>query len=235
MVTVFGCQQSFGQQKLVINYSNGGELNDEFQRKILSELPEDALMVSGEIIDLLTDGIQYLLVADPTASYYSLNREFAKQHATKSLGKESAITLDTFSATYYDYREKTIAYGISSKVKPQIVRESGFKHEYQPTGEIVSILGYTCVAIAVEFCGHPYTVYYTPEIPYPTGPSYFVGFPGLVLKVVSERSGRGYVAESVDVVDDSADSKNITISGISTFKLTEKEEYLSFKDYCNSQ
>ena len=233
LFTVFGCQQCLAQQRLLINYSNGGELNTAFQRKLLSELPEDALMISGDVIELLEDGIEYRLVADATASYYSLNMDFAERYATQNTGKKNVITLDTLSSTFYDYHKKTIVYDVSSKLKPRVVRESGFRHEYEPTGETVSVLGYTCVAIAVQFCGHPYTVYYTPEIPYPTGPSYFVGFPGLVLKAVSKVSGRGYVAKSVDIVEDFDHAKNTIIPSLSTYNQT--ENFSSFKEYCSSR
>lgn len=59
------------------------------------------------------------------------------------------------------------------------------------------ILGLMCLSAETTFRGRDYTVWYSPEIPIPSGPWKFYGLPGLILKADSKDKKISFIATSL--------------------------------------
>lgn len=165
-----------GQDVIKVKYvRENGENFDP--GKILSDIPDKFNGMTDEILGALEKKHFSMLTSTFEHSFYANLSDKA------ILGRNVRVDADTTEAVYYNFRAKEIYQNKPRKSGALRIHGCDFSHSYRLTNNSKTIMGYTCIEAEVEYCGNDYLVYFTPELPFPTGPRAFVGFPGLVLAV----------------------------------------------------
>lgn len=87
--------------------------------------------------------------------------------------------------------------------KTIIVKDSVINNKWEITKDTMRIQNFICYKAILSKEKHNPTleVWFCPEFPYPFGPSYFYGLPGLVFKTVNKTSGVSFYIKSIAKYD----------------------------------
>ncbi|WP_273447787.1 GLPGLI family protein [Neolewinella agarilytica] len=214
-----------GQEVLEVKYvRENGEKFDP--GKVLTAIPDKMTGMTDEILGALEKKHYSMLVFTVEHSLYT---NISDQ---KSLSSNVRVDADTTEAVYYSFGAKEIHQNKPRKSGSLRLHSCDFSHSYSLTNVSKTIAGYTCLEAKVEYCGNDYFVYFTPELPFPTGPRAFVGFPGLVLAV--NNAEKTWVVKAIEVKAESEfPEDHIGLGRLKELIPVAKE--LTLEEYCASK
>jgi GLPGLI family protein len=152
---------------------------------------------------------------------FQINFGSKKKYIYKDYNNNSLIELLT--DFYGDYHQIT---------------DSLHSMEWEITDQVLNIKGYDCTKAITRFRGRNYEAWFSPEIPFTTGPWKSGGLPGLILKL-KEKSGmldmelRSITFSEEDPIIELPKLKKVnSITGPELHKLyfDQMEEYFAFKE-----
>lgn len=105
------------------------------------------------------------------------------------------------------------------------------------TGEKKEISGYTCIKATTHFHGRNYEAWFTPQVPFSTGPWKLGGLPGLIFEAKEENGLVYFTLESLKLAEETVAIKQpafktepITHKAYLKRYLDQMEEYYAFKE-----
>lgn len=215
----------YGQDVLRVKYvrENGENFDPS---KVLSSIPDKLTGLTDEILGALERKHYSMLVSTSEHSFYvNLSNE-------ASFGDNVKVDADTTEAVYYKFDTKEILQNKPKNSGPLRLTGCDFSHSYRLTNITNTIMGYTCVEAEIAYCGNDYLVYFTPELPFPTGPRAFVGLPGLILAV--SNAEKTWSVKAVEVEMDSEYSAGrINVKRLKELMPVAKE--VTMKEYCEGK
>lgn len=167
--------------------------------QIIKSLPKDIpTTVLPQIILSAKKETLYNLFCTKSASLYKLSSLSSDIQKIKTNGITVKAGTDDRVMYYFDFIKKDLVATMLSGMGPVLVKQKKHTLPAFPCGNQATILGFTCIEVEVTYCDEVYDVLYTPEIPIPSGPKVFTGFPGLVLKVTKKGSSRSLMATQIN-------------------------------------
>ncbi len=147
---------------------------------------------------------QVLEIGTNTVHYYSKNAAlidsimFQAVDPVKARKSFAANERELYEDIYWHYPHKDSISVYTGLVNADyLYKEPIPSMDWKLTGNICSILGYTCLSASARFRGRSYEVWFAPEVPVSPGPWKFNGLPGLILKARDEAGLFVWEAQSV--------------------------------------
>lgn len=199
---------------------------------------QNILKIEYKEISIYTAG---LINEDKTTLYISDDYTFCKtEFLEKNFSSEDIMASDEltilvveddsedFNEVYLNRKNNTLTEYLSENrilKKKFAVEESQPQMKWELLSQQKKISNYTCEKAKTTFRGRTYEVWYTPEIPIPSGPWKFNGLPGLILSVKDLEGIYSWAATSIKTIS----SNEFNISDY----LNNKKDFtkISYKDF----
>ncbi|MBS1572193.1 MAG: GLPGLI family protein [Bacteroidetes bacterium] len=120
--------------------------------------------------------------------------------------------------------------GLMPPVKNVLTEDKAPKINWKILKETKEIMGYQCIKAECEFRGRKVFAFFSPEIPFSSGPWKYSGLPGLILEAWQEDEQYHYVTKKL-ILNSQLEIPN----AITAFIDKLKENPISFKEYVQKE
>lgn len=187
------------------------------------------------------DDIMLLSIKNKSSLYYSYLRQLGRRNLEKiSAEREKSSTdgiinlgdmADLVASTFQDKESEVIEINYETNkievkdklaaMKPWMYKDSLSIPVWQLQSSTDTILGLSCQAATTFYKGRNYTAWFAPSIPYPMGPWFLNGLPGLILKAEDEK--KEITFECIEL--------NVPADYVATFKAFDNPKEITEKKY----
>jgi GLPGLI family protein len=180
------------------------------------DILDTAYMKCSYKLDYMTDSTniksiakdsQILLIGESISKYYSHDaleyNLFVKSYLEKNKNAEEYPSKNNAGWTFEVF--KNYPQGRMTVTDIGSILEDNYLYEeeipvfnWKISGEIQTVLSYTCQKATTSFRGRDYVAWFTSDIPLPNGPWKFGGLPGLILKLYDTKENFMFECEGLE-------------------------------------